>query len=152
LKGSRTFQNLSDEYLADWLVTTLFGGYDTSSLALTFILYLLAQHSSYQDTCAQEAQEAQAAVFLDDGTKENVVTDVKEDLPFIFACFWEAIRYYPPTITTARTLHKPLQLEMDGKTIHLPTGTRCFFSLYWIHHSAINFPNPDEYLPGEYSA
>jgi cytochrome P450 len=70
-----------------------------------------------------------------------------EMLEFPLSCFWEALRYYPPTTATARSLHKPLEFQLDGKTVVLPEGTRCLFSLYWIHHSKINFPWPDEYLP-----
>lgn len=47
----------------------------------------------------------------------------------------------------ARNIHRPLEIDVDGRKVTLPKGARCFFSMYWIHHSEINFPRPDEYLP-----
>ena len=174
LRGSRGFSDLNDDVLADWLITAVFGGYDTTSLTLAYTLYALAKHPSYQQECANEIASLSCApeTFLS-----------AENLPFLFACYREALRYYPPTATTARSLEKALEIQVDGKYVVLPAGARCVFSLYWIHHSGncarrfkmsnvlylqivfdtrptnsyrstifcseteINFPRPDEFLP-----
>lgn len=142
MKGSNVFSDLSDDVLSDWMVTVLFGGYDTTALALTYAVYLLAKNPEAQAECAAEV------LRVDDWEKQRQQhLDPVKELPYLTACFWEAIRYYPPTAMTARTLHRELDLELDGKPATLPAGARCFFSLYWIQHSEMNFPRPDDYLP-----
>jgi cytochrome P450 len=141
LKGSDGFTEMSDEFLSDWMITMLFGGYETSSLGLCYSLYLLAKHSTYQTECALEAQRVLGSI-------DNESTlDGSKDLPFIYACFWEALRCYPPTTMTARNLDRKLVLDMDGKQRTIPKGSRVAFSIYWINRSEMNFPRPDEYLP-----
>jgi cytochrome P450 len=141
LTGSDGFTEMSDEFLSDWMITMLFGGYETSSLGLCYTLYLLAKHPAYQTECALEAQRV-----LESLDSESTL-DGSKDLPFINACFWEALRCCPPTTITARNLDRKLVLDMDGKQRVIPKGSRVAFSIYWINRSERNFPRPDEYLP-----
>jgi cytochrome P450 len=141
LTGSDGFTEMGDEFLSDWMITMLFGGYETSSLGLCYTLYLLAKHPTYQTECALEAQRV-----LESIDSESTL-DGSKDLPFIYACFWEALRCYPPTTITARNLDRKLVLDMDGKQRVIPKGSRVAFSIYWINRSERNFPRPDEYLP-----
>ena len=60
---------------------------------------------------------------------------------------WEALRVYPPLTIAARSLHKELDVTINGKTVQLPAGSRCMFSLYWIHRCEVNFARPNEYRP-----
>lgn len=143
LKGSHGFNEHTDEFLSDWMITMLFGGYETSSLGLAYTLYMLAKYPSYQTECAKEAQNEMGIASDETTALENV----ERDLPFIHSCFHEALRCNPPTTATARNLDRPMVLDMDGKKRHLPKGSRVIFSLYWIHHSERNFPRPNEYLP-----
>ena len=144
LRGSRNFREFSDDFLSDWLVTSIFGGYDTTSLATFYTLFMLAKYPTYQHACAEEVRRVL-------GTETTQIPsldfDSSECLPLLFACFSEALRFYPPTVNLARSLHKALSLEIDGRSVTLPEGARCVFSLYWIHHSDTNFPRPDDYLP-----
>lgn len=144
LRGSRGFQELSEGFLSDWLVTSIFGGYDTTSLAIAYSLFLLAKYPSYQKECAQEVERV---VGSESGSLEKMGIDASKSFPFLNACITEALRYYPPTAVTARSLHKSMDIEIDGKKVTLPKGARCVFSLYWIHHAEINFPRPNEFLP-----
>jgi len=143
LKGSKGFNDLTDDFLSDWLITMIFG-VETACVALNYLLYFLAKYPSYQSECVKDAQKALGEAPLEAKNKDM---DATKDLPFVSACLWEALRYYPPTTITARNLDRSMDLEFDGKKVKLPKGTRVVFSLYWIHHSEMNFPNPDEYLP-----
>jgi cytochrome P450 len=144
--GSDGFTERSDEFLSDWMITMLFGGYETASLGLCYTLYLLAKHPAYQTECALEAHRALGSLG-NESTRNTATLDETKDLPFIQACFWEALRCYPPATITARNLERKLVLDMDGKKIIIPKGSRLAFSIYWIHRSERNFPRPDEYLP-----
>jgi cytochrome P450 len=128
------------------MITMLFGSYETTSLGLCYTLYLLAKHPAYQTECALEAHRALGSLG-NESTRNTATLDETKDLPFIQACFWEALRCYPPATITARNLERKLVLDMDGKKIIIPKGSRLAFSIYWIHRSERNFPRPDEYLP-----
>jgi cytochrome P450 len=133
----------SDEFLSDWLITILFGGFETSAVGMAHTLYLLAKHPTHQMECSKEARRV-----LGDQLGKGEAIDASQDLPFISACLLEGLRFYPPTTVTARNLDRPLEIAVDGKqTTLLPTGTRVIFSMYWMNHSEINFKRPNEYLP-----
>ena len=92
--GSGLTPSINDDYLSDWLITALFGGYDTSSIAMAYTLYLLTKNPKCQEECAKEARRVLHGKTIND---DIAVLDAQEDLPYITACFWEALRFYPPT-------------------------------------------------------
>ena len=90
--------------VADWLVTILFGGYDTTALAVGYTLYLLAHFPKDQEHCAQEADRV-----LSSGSLSH---DSWHQFPYITACLWEALRLYPPATVTARSLERPVTVDL----------------------------------------
>ena len=108
---------------------------DTTSVTLTFALYLLAQNPEVQQRCAEEVKAA---------TDCHTV----EELVYTKAVIWEALRLFPAAILTNRTLSKPL--ELDGGFV-VPEGTRVFIPIYSIHHDASNFPKPEEFRPDRWA-
>ena len=90
--------------VADWLVTILFGGYDTTALAVGYTLYLLAQFPAHQEHCAHEADRV-----LSSGSLSH---DSWHQFPYITACLWEALRLYPPATVTARSLERPVTVDL----------------------------------------
>lgn len=104
---------------------------DTTSVTLTFALYLLAQNPEIQKICLEEVKTAKNC--------HNV-----EDLVYTKAVIWEALRLFPAGNRTNRTLSKPLKLS-GGFVV--PEGTRVFIPIYSIHRDERNFPQPDEFRP-----
>lgn len=125
-----------DDYLADWLITMLLGQ-ETSAIGMCYTLFFLAKYPHIQEECRREVARAQH-------TDEF---DATVQLPFLYACFWEAVRMFPPTTVTARNPTRSFEVEVDGKQLSFPGGTRVVASIYWIHRSEQNFPRPNEYLP-----
>jgi cytochrome P450 len=132
-----------DEELADFLKTVMIGGFDTTAIALCSTLYLLSKHPNYQRLCREEIRR------VCDGVEEGKVPgfDSITDLPLTTACFFEALRLYPPATMTARSLVRPFHFELDGRQITLKEGTRIASPFYWINRFEHNFSRPHVFLP-----
>ena len=142
ISGFRVVHDMDQDVLSDWMVTILFGGYDTSSLTLAYTFYLLSKYPYIQESCAEEAQRVLDGEVLN---SEDFSPEVH--LPYTWACVFEALRLFPPATITTRSLEKPFVFELDGKSVTLPAHSRILASTYWINHSEENFPRPEEFLP-----
>ena len=124
----------------------LFAGYDTTSITLSYSLYLLSQHKEERDICLAEID----AVMDDAGREANgrccdedgPVLDV-ERLQYTKAVVLESLRLFPPAPMTSRSLER--ELEIDGHVI--PANTHVNIPIWSIHHDERNFPFPDHFLP-----
>jgi len=125
-------QQITDEGLADNLLTLLFGGFDTTSIALTYTLYSVANDPGVELKALQEIERVLGAEGQP--TWENL-----SDLPYCTAIINEALRLYPPAPLTVRTLEKDLQLTEDGPII--PKNTMMYIPIWWIHRSPLNWGN-----------
>ena len=132
--------DISDEAIIDILMVLLFGGYDTTSITLSYALYLLASNPDIEATCLLEVN----AVF-GNMTDESIIEkfhDVNQ-LQYTKAFILETLRLFPPAPLTTRTLEKPLELHghvfAKGTDIHVP--------IWSIQRDARNFPKPMEVKP-----
>ncbi|KAL4420261.1 hypothetical protein ABPG77_003440 [Micractinium sp. CCAP 211/92] len=102
--NKQTGEALSDLDICAQLFTFLLAGYETTSLALSYTLYLLAKHPDIQ-------QRARAEVdALGDGPIAY------EDLPklaYTEACFLEAMRMYPPVSALLALSRTPKDAAVD---------------------------------------
>ena len=108
---------------------------DTTSVTLTFALYLLAQNPEAQKICLEEVQAAKNCHTV-------------EDLVYTKAIIWEALRLFPAANLTNRYLTKPVKLSSGFVA---PEGTRVFMPIYVMHHDEKNFPEPEEFRPDRWS-
>ncbi|KAG7362192.1 cytochrome P450 [Nitzschia inconspicua] len=150
----------NDEALGDVLMTLLFGGYDTTSITLSYALYLLAKHPDYQSHCIKEIEavfgsgNGQPSKSDDDsgsGASRNIGPD---QLPYMKAVIMETLRLYPPAPLTSRTLEKGIQLppvpNSEQKPQSLEQGQLIMLPIWCIQRDPHNFPHPDEMLPGRW--
>jgi hypothetical protein len=88
LTGSDGFTEMSDDFL-DWMITMLFGVYEQFVGALLHTL--LARETPYisNRVCVGSSE---FGIY-----RWRSTLDGSKDLPFINACFWEALRCCPPT-------------------------------------------------------
>lgn len=120
-----------DESLTDSLRTVLFAGYDTTSITLTYALYMLSQHPEVQDKVVEELEAF--------GSSGNV-----DDLVYLNAVIQETLRLYPSAPSTSRTLTKPVTLR-DG--FEIPEGSQVMLPIWSLHRNEDNFPRAEEFLP-----
>jgi len=130
--GDRKAGAASDEVLRDVVATVLFAGYDTTSVTLTYALYMLCQNPDIVTKCLEEISTV--------GSLKNY-----NDLVYCRAVITETLRLFPPAAQTIRTLQKPVQLPGDGFVI--PAGTSVMVPIWSIHRDERNFPQPLNFLP-----
>ncbi|OQS03567.1 hypothetical protein THRCLA_04116 [Thraustotheca clavata] len=134
---------VTPDTFADNLLTFLFAGFDTTSVALSYALYLLAIHPE-----AQVKARAEINTIL--GQDKVITYEKLQNMEYIYAVFMEALRLYPPAPFTSRNLEKDLPLD----DIVIPKGTMAVLSLWWINRSKLNWGDdaeefkPERHLPG----
>lgn len=154
--------------MANVMKSLLFAGFETSSTALTFILYLLSQHPDTERRCLNEIENDKVSGA---GTGES------NSLCYLDAVITEALRLYPPAISTTRSLERDVVLnENDWKkpvdtsnnedgcsedvkeakneankesssVITVPKGTYLYFPIWTIQRDERNFPDPLKFCP-----
>ena len=119
-----------DELMIDILLSLLFAGFDTTSITLSYVLYVTSAYPDIGRSCREEIT--------------RVGLDNMEDLVYCRAVMRETLRLYPPPFTTQRFLQKPVILH-DGYEI--PANTLVMCPIWYIQRCAYNFERPTEFRP-----
>lgn len=125
---------LSKDDIIDQLFTIMFAGYDTTSVTLSFALWLISQHPQVEDQILQEIDSVPL-------TYERV-----RDLKYIDAVIKETLRLYPPAPITSRSLDK--DTTFDKAT--LPHGSFIWIPIDLVHHDPKFWDNPKEFDPSRF--
>ncbi|XP_045485406.1 cytochrome P450 4C1-like [Pieris rapae] len=122
--------------------TFLFGGYDTTAIALKFIILLLANHNDVQEKIIEELD-----TILGSSKDEITIADLAE-MKYLDACIKETMRLYPPIPAITRNIDEPLQL----RGYEIPTGTEAVILIYDLHRRADQFVEPLAFKPERFLA
>jgi cytochrome P450 len=133
--GSR----MSDKQLRDEALTLFVAGHETTALALTYALFLLAQHPEEQQTLAAELDAVLAG-------RDAAFGDL-ERLPVTEAVLLEAMRLYPPAWSIGREALE--DVEVGG--YRLPKGSTFFISQWVTHRDPGLFPDPERFRPARWA-
>ncbi len=141
-----------DEALGDVLMTLLFAGYDTTSIALTYALYLLAKNPTKKAKCLAEIDAVFASDEYADETdstpKGNRLPQGPEEFPYTKGVILESLRLFPPAPSTSRTIQKPVKFQTpSGQTLTLQEGQMVMLPIWSIHRSELNYPRPNDMIP-----
>jgi cytochrome P450 len=129
---------LSDGEVRDELMTMFFAGHETSAAALTWALYLLAQHPSVADELRAEVAEL--------GVARVGLADLAR-LPRLGQVVSETLRLYPPAWVFDRS---PLaDITVDGHRI--PRGANMLLSPWVVHRDPRVWDAPDEFRPARFA-
>jgi cytochrome P450 len=127
--------DMSPTEVRDEVMTFFLAGHETTALALTWALYLLALHRSAREKLEQEAN----AVL---GGRAPTVEDVAS-MAYTRAVVNEALRMYPPAYLQGRqALH---DMTVGGQPIQ--RGTTLLMSQWLIHHDPRFYDAPWEFRP-----
>ena len=126
---------MSDRQVRDEAVILFLAGHETTALALTYALFLLATHPAAQTLLAEEL----ARVL---GGRGPGLADL-EALRVTEAVVLESMRLYPPAWAIARRALVPV--EIGGYAF--PKGAEFVISPFVVHHDARTFEAPDEFRP-----
>jgi len=126
---------MSDLQLRDESVTLLLAGHETTALALSWTLYLLAQNPEVADQLAAELDASLAGRLptLDDVSR----------LAFTAKVLKESMRLYPPAWGVVRMC--PAACTLGGYRI--PKGASVILSQWVMHRDPRYFANPTRFDP-----
>ena len=139
--------------VAQSLLGLLFAGYETTSVTLTYCLYLLAKHPHVLSNCRDEIR------IIENDTCES--EEAPSERPqqrysYLEAVIKETLRLYPPAISTTRACDRDIDLpsgqEGEGDTsrsttTRVPKGTYLYFPLWLIQRDSNHFHNPLQFNP-----
>ena len=131
---------MTDAQLLDEVRTIFLAGHETTALALTYALYLLAGHPD-----AQAALHAELDAVLDGG-RPPAYSDLPR-LAYTRQVVTEAMRLYPP----ADVLGREAVVDTTVNGVDVPRGTTVFMSQWVMHHDPRYFPEPDRFDPGRWT-
>jgi cytochrome P450 len=131
----------SDRELRDQVMHLLFGGHDTSSSTLSFLVYELARHP---DVAARLRREQDEAL----GGRSPAVDELMGALPQLDMALDETLRLYPPVWFGPRKAVS--DFEFAGHSI--PAGTHIMHSSWVSHRLPEVFPDPEAFIPERFTA
>ncbi|MDP6553894.1 MAG: cytochrome P450 [Pirellulaceae bacterium] len=117
------------------VLNIFFAGYETTSLALTWALYLLAEHPVVMEEVANEANNVLGG--------ELPTVGQLEQLQYTRAVFQETIRLYPPAWIVARQTVEDDQIA----GFDVPRGTIVLNCPYITHRHPSYWDAPDAFRP-----
>lgn len=127
---------MSDRQIRDEVLTLFVAGHETTATGLAWTIYLACRSP---DVYAAMEREADAVPDL----------PTVDDLPRLDLClraFKEALRIYPPVYVFGRDSKEPVNIA----GYDLPPPTNVFTSPWVLHHSALNFPDPERFDPDRF--
>lgn len=128
-----TGQHLDRQQVIDETLTFLGAGHETTAHGLTWMFCLLAQNPAATTRLHNEL----------DTVLNGRTPTADDDLPWLGACFKEAMRIYPPVWRIPR-----LATEDDVISgYRIPRGTRVMFSIWTTHRDPAVYPDPTAFHP-----
>jgi cytochrome P450 len=129
---------MSDQELRDECITLFIAGHETTALALTHCLYLLARNRS-----VRERFHAELDTVL--GGRLPSAEDTKA-LELTERIIKESMRVYPPVWVIGREAIR--DVELGGYTVK--RGTQLILPQWVVHRDPGYFPNPEEFDPDRF--
>ena len=130
---------MSHTRLRENIVGSLAAGRETTALALSWSLWLIAQHAPSRDRLAAEAAAIPA--------NSDLTADILRGCPFSMQVIREAMRLYPPAPQVARTVTEAVRFG-DHK---LRKGDQVVIAVYALHRRADYWPDPHAFDPDRFS-
>lgn len=130
-----TGERLSRQQVIDEVVTFVAAGHETTAHGLTWMFSCLARSPA-----ARARLDAELADRLGGAVPDAAAAN---ELPWLEACFKEAMRVYPPV------WHLPRLATEDDELggYRIPRGTRVLFSVWSTHRDAAVYDAPGEFRP-----
>lgn len=126
---------LSQEEIEDQIIAFIGAGHETTSHAITWLIYLLSQTPDILDRVEAEVDALNAA--------HTDITKWGEHVPLTLACIQEAMRLFPPAPFIGRTFCEDLACE----AVDFAKGDHLILSLWALHRHRKLWDNPDAFDP-----
>lgn len=117
--------------------TFMFEGHDTTAMAITFGLMILAKHKDIQEKIYQECQK----IF--GGSDRAPTMDDFSSMVYTKAVIKEILRLYPSVPFIAREITEDFMMG----DLFIKAGSEVAIHIYDIHRRADMFPDPEAFKP-----
>ncbi|XP_029341236.1 cytochrome P450 4C1-like [Acyrthosiphon pisum] len=132
---------LSDEDIQEEVDTFMFAGVDTTSVTLSWVMYVLGKHPHVQDKIVEELNEK-----IPNFGDEKLTVNILSSLDYLGRTIKEVLRLYPSVPFIGRQIYKPLTI---GDHTILP-GTSIFINVFALHRNEKHFENPEKFDPDRF--
>ncbi|KAM3223460.1 hypothetical protein ACQJBY_057051 [Aegilops geniculata] len=134
---------MTSRELVDECKTFFFGGHETTALAVSWTLLMLAAHPEWQRALRDELREVTADGPLDAASLAKLTK-----MGWVLS---EVLRLYPPSPNVQRqALH---DVAVDGAGTTIPRGTNMWVDVVAMHHDeALWGPDANEFRPERFAA
>jgi len=132
---------LSEEDIREEVDTFTFEGHDTTSMGVSWSLYLIGLYKEIQNDLHKEMDR----IFGDD-VERPISTDDLKDMEYLDRVLKESQRLYPSVPMFGRT-------SSPGTVINgykIPEGIACLVLTYELHRDPEVFPNPEKFDPDRF--
>ncbi|KAL5075293.1 hypothetical protein RYX36_014277 [Vicia faba] len=123
-------KTLTKKELLDECKTFFFGGYETTSLSITWTLLLLALHQGWQNQLRDEIKQVI-------GNVEELDINLLANLKKMKWVMSEALRLYPPSPNVQRQTMEDIQVN----NLKVPKGTNIWIDVVAMHHDVTIWGN-----------
>ncbi|XP_046382306.1 uncharacterized protein LOC124153250 [Ischnura elegans] len=138
---------LTDEEIREEVDTFMFEGHDTTSMAISWTIFMLANHPDIQQDVWHEIESKFAEHAAESGDGSFVPTaKIYNDLQLLERCIKETLRMYPSVPFISRVLTTDFQME----NYEIPSGTMVNVVISGIHMNPRVYPNPEVFDPDRF--
>jgi cytochrome P450 len=137
-RDAGTNEEMDEEQVRDEVVTLMLAGHETSSMALAWTLYLLAQHPEIADRLAEALDQTLAGRPA--GHKDL------NSVPYLKQVVQESMRIYPPVWAVGR---RSQQAEVFGD-YEIPAQSYIAIVPYALHRHPEFWPDPERFDPDRF--
>ncbi|XP_004386011.2 cytochrome P450 3A8-like [Trichechus manatus latirostris] len=139
-KETASHKALSDMELIAQSIVFIFAGYETTSTALSFLMYLLATHPDIQQKLQKEIDAALP-------NKAPPTYDVMLQMEYLDMVVNETLRIFPIIGRLERVCKK--DVEING--VIIPKGALVIIPVFVLHRDPELWPEPEKFLPERFS-
>ncbi|KAF7987348.1 hypothetical protein HCN44_003110 [Aphidius gifuensis] len=146
-RANKTRPPLSIQEMTSQAFTFFFGGFETSSSLMTFVVHEIAANEDIQTKLQKEIDE------MFKKTNGDVTYEAVNGLVYLDAVINEALRCYPITGVFDRVCTKSFELPptLPGKKpLRLEPGDYLWFPVYPIQRDPMYFDDPDKFYPDRF--
>ncbi|XP_023238259.1 cytochrome P450 4c3-like isoform X2 [Centruroides sculpturatus] len=133
--------SLTEEDIREEVDTFMFEGHDTTSMGISWTLFLLGLYQDAQEKVFRELND----IFGDD-TNRTIKTDDLKEMKYLERVIKESLRLHPSVPFILRRASE--ELKIGEYTI--PRNSSIFVYIYGIHHNPEVYENPEIFDPDRF--
>lgn len=143
-KNSGKAPNLSIEDMTAQAFIFFFGGFDTTSTAMSFAVHEITVNPEVQEKLQAEVDDVLKTCDA------GLTWEALQSMRYLEAVICEALRKYPPAVATDRICNKAIEIPPalpSGRPFMAKEGSTFWLPYYGLHHDPQYFENPQVFDP-----